>query len=471
MSLSYNNYIIAKVDSKFGSHNTLTNLSRTRQNEIRQFMFKLTPELNSIKSQADFFANYIVATGIFENSFVTTNRNINQVVSLISSSYVYSYVKAVVSAHGRTNKDLRFMMSHNNSYCFRGHKLIHDCIVEGYMQYHSLPNNIIALQVDVSDDSIATFKTWPIWSEICASETSPIFNALFETVLGWLDKKAKDIVHIDHIGESLYDEVRNMSNLPIGNLAYSADMLSIKFIENNSFISDKVSFFYGKAIMLSLVSSPDIDADDDIYDTILVSKYDQMGICFEVESITGFNPLSNIRTSKDLSSDYSNSSGNMPKINPYGPNLYGSNNDKPKAFAQQANNSRRSKTNSNLKVTLAKAQNASEQFIVTKKNQFVKLTQQATTILRNVDAVLTDETVNTVANVLSLITGKNLSPIDFRRRVGSRIGSILNDYGIMPHDTMTRPTDEYSSFYAQQRNEDGFIRTELVGTPKLIAQR
>jgi hypothetical protein len=463
VELNYNNYLIGKTDSKFLSHFTLINLAQTRNGEMREYMFKVNPEYLSINTQAEFFAKYLCSTSVFENSFVTSSRRPSDVIEIVRKAYIYSYCKSIVYAYGCVNKDRNYSMGPQNNLVFHGHKMMHDIIVKGRIEYYLPPANNLSVQLDAAVDSIATLQTWAEWPSFYNSTTNNFFDTQCESVLGWLQRKGQNFVCVGEIGVSVTSDVFDVARLPLGNLVYSENMLVLKYVEDRSFPSDKKSYYWGKACMIAVTNAPFIDIDDSVYDTVLVSSYDSKGINYEVESITGYCPLNRVTTPIDI---IINGAGGGS------PDLRGPGRTPVNPLNGQPNNGRRGNNNNPRPRQPNGGGNGGQNNNIVNQakltfNKAKRYSQSAINALRVVDNVLTNDGVNTAAAVISKLTGKNVNPARFRNRVGQRIGDIFNDYGVpYNHPQFETILDEYGSIVNGQ-NDLGY-RVETVSTQKLI---
>jgi hypothetical protein len=418
---------------------------------VRNFFFSLNPEEISIGNQAEWFSLYLSGSGIIEGVFRSDSNKLRQNQSLLRDVYIYSYIKAVVYATGIVNNDLFAMMGPNNNLVFAGHKQLHDSIVEGTIHSISPPRNLTSVEFNIQLDLIEEFKTWKIWDEI--SSQGRVYNPEFERVLIYLKEKAKHLLKIDEIGRIVPESTKNLLTSPIGNLVYSQDMLSLLFVEDSSLVNDKKSYYFGKANMICVAEVPIIDADDEIYDTILVSNYDPYGVAFEVESITGFNPLSGIKTIRDMTDNGSGSDGNN-----YGQGGGPSTPRNPKHPNNPSSNRPRIKYSSD---------NKSNKLAVL-KDKVSSLKTQAVNLIKSTNKLLSSDEVQLLAAVISEITGKNISPRKLKSRINEPIERILHDYKISIKDNLIGSNEEYDALYGETEFINGRYETTLTGRQRAI---
>lgn len=459
MYLKYNNYLSDKTDSKFTSRNTLTDLGRVRQNDNRQFEFSLEFEETKIIDQANLFSDYISATGIFENSFLNNSSRVKLASQLIRDSYIYSYIKSVYYSYQLISNNVTSLMGPSSNTVFFGHKLMHDIICEGYIQQFSLPSNIISLELNPPMDTIKQLEKFSLWSEIYNIRTGRVFNSELETVLNFFKTRCSTVIATGNIADRTSKEVRHLSQLPIGNLAFSEDMQQILYVENEAVQSDKISYYWNKANLIIAKVVPPIDADDSIYDTILTSNYDPNGITFEVQSITGFSPLTSPRSNYD----YSLITGPMndsPNTNDGSTNSI--------SYSSRGNPNTRSKYNSsNKSKPNSKPNNNNNNF----KSRVEKVTENVVNLIRRTDEIVTPERVNLISEIIYQITGKRPKVKTLKQFTGERLGKVLEENGILLNDRIVGSNEEYDYFYTDSNFINGMYRTELVGVQKSITSK
>jgi hypothetical protein len=466
MYLRYNNYLSAKTDSKFVSRNTLTDLGRVRQNDNRQFEFSLEFEENKIVDQANLFSDYISAIGIFENSFLNNSSRVKLAGQLIRDAYIYSYIKSVFYSYQLISNNVTSLMGPSSNTVFFGHKLMHDIICEGYIQQFSLPNNIISLELNPPTDTIQQLEKFSLWPEIYNSRTGRVFNPELETVLNFFKTKCSMVVATSNIADRTSKEVRNLSQLPIGNLAFSEDMQQLLYVENEAVQSDKISFYWNKANLITAKVVPPIDADDSIYDTILTSNYDPNGITFEVQSITGFSPLTAPRSNYDYSlitgpnfdsPDFNDGLTNSISYSSRGnPNTYSRRNNNNNNNGGNNRNNPKSKFDSNL---------------TSIKNRVEKVTENVVNLIRRTDEIVTPERIILVSDIIYQITGRRPKLKTLKQFAGERLGKVLEENGILLKDRIVGSNEEYDYFYADSNFINGKYNTELVGVQKYITSK
>jgi hypothetical protein len=454
--MQFNNYLSDKTDSKFSSRNTLTDLNRVRQNDNRQFEFSLIFEPAEIVAQARLFSTFITATGIFESSFMNNANRVGQAGVLIARAYVYSYIKSVYYAFQLTENASSAVMGPGSNTVFTGHKLLHDIICEGYIQHFTPPNNVISIELNPPSDTLEQLESFDLWSEVYDPTIQRVFNSELETILNFLKTKHSSLVTLGSISGPCSEEVKNLMRLPIGNLCYSSDALSLLYVECEALVSNKQSFYWNKANMISALRIPPIDADDSIYDTILTQYYDLNGRTFEVEAITGFNPLGGPRNAFDYTRN-SSPNGHPPNRggggyrtnpNPGNPNNRpGSNNRGPQSNPR---------SNQQTKMQMA-------------KNSVSKVSGKVASIVRRVDEILTPERVELVSDIIQTITGKRPKLKTIKQYTGERLGKVLEDNGIILNDNLVGSDEEYEAFYVDSEYINGQYKSELVGVQRTIA--
>jgi hypothetical protein len=451
MQIQYNNYLSDKTDSKFSSRNTLTDLSKVRQNDNRRFEFAISPEESEIVSQAELFATFISATGLFENSFLNNANRTKYAYELIRDSYIYSYMKALFYSFNLAKNNIASIMGPNSNLMFSGHKLLHDIIAEGYIQHFTPPSNVISIEVNVDTDVIGTLETFSLWNDVYDPKYGRIFNMELETILNFFKTKCGSVVSVGNLNTGADQRVSNLMQLPIGNLAYGPNMQQILYVETRSFSSDKCSFYWNKANCVQAITIPEIDADDEIYDTILVSSYDETGRTFEVHSITGFNPLGGprnafefTRSSGGRNDDTNSNSGGG---NPYNKSNFGKQNPQKNPRAKQ-----------NTKLAAV-------------KSKVSKVTGSAVSLLKAANEVLTPENLDLVSGVIEAVTGKRPKLKQLRSKLGISINSILSDNGISLNDKIVGSTEEYDAFYVDSQYSGGRWNSQLVGNVKRITDK
>lgn len=459
MHIKYNNYLTSKTDSKFVSRNTFTDLSRVRQNDFRRFEFSIEFEEEKIATQANLFSNYITATGIFENSFLNNSNRIKIANQLIRDSYIYSYIKSVFYAYQLIANNVASVMGPSSNTVFYGHKLLHDIICEGLVQQITPPSNVISIELNLPKDTILQLQKFSLWSDVFNDQTGRVFSPELETVLNFLKTKCNHVVATGNIADKTSKEVRTLLSLPIGNLAFSEDMQQILYVESESVSSDKVSYYWNKANLITAKVIPSIDADDSIFDTILTSNYDLNGTTFEVQAITGYSPLANPRNNFEYTNLTSKNDTPNPDDDrsPVSNNQSGVNSNTPK----KRNNNHNSNNNSNTN------QDKFNNF----KSSVERVAENVVNLIRRTDEILTPERVGLVADVILKITGKRPRDKALKQLLGQRLGLVLEKNGILLKDRIVGSNEEYDYFYTDSNFINGQYKTELVGVQKSITSK
>lgn len=461
MQLNYNNYLSSKTDSKFLSRNTLTDLNRVRQNDNRSFEFTIDLEGQRIVDQATLFANFISATGIFENSFLNNSNRIKSASNTIRDAYIYSFIKSVYYSFQLSSNSKASIMGPGSNIVFFGHKLLHDIICEGYIQHFTPPSNVISVELNPRPDTLEELKKFDLWDQIYDTSIDRVFNGELETVLNFLNTRCSNIVAMGNISYKSAEAVKNLLHLPIGNLCYSNDMLSILYVESEALSSDKRSFYWNKANLIVAVSIPEIDADDSIFDTILTQNYDKTGLTFEVESITGFSPLGGPRNAFDYTRG---SNPNSYSPNPTGGNSSSRSNTPGSTPASNKQNPQNrgplNNPRANLNTRLSMAKHSVE-----------RVSGNIVSMIRRVDEIMTSERVELVADIIQQITGKRPKIKTLRQSVGERLGSVLEKNGILFNDNLVGSDEEYAVLYLDSVQTNGQYKSELVGIQNSITSK
>lgn len=444
MRLTYNNNLSKKTDSKFLARNTLTNLNRVRQNDNRQFEFSLTFEEVRIVEQAQTFANYVSALGLFENSFLNNSNRVPSAVNVIADAYVYSYIKSVFYAYHFSSNSSSSIMGPGSNTVFYGHKIMHDIICEGYIQHFTPPSNVISLELNPPKDTLEQLEKFSIWDKVFDSLTGRVFNPELETVLTFLNNKCDRVVALGSISSGLSINVKNLMELPIGNLAFSPSMQQLLYVEDESLSSDKPSYYWNKAVLITAISVPEIDADDSVYDTILEADYDPSGITFEVQAITGFSPLSNPRNVYDYTTTMDPSSNSpSPPRSGYNPNSRGGNPNAGRGGGSgRGRGGNNPRANQNTKLNMA-------------RSNVGKVTNNVVTFIRRVDEALTPDKVDLVADVIQTITGKRPKIKTLRQLAGQQLGKVFEQNGIRLRDNLAGSNEEYDAIYTDSEYING----------------
>jgi hypothetical protein len=357
-----------------------------------------------------------------------------------------------------TNKDISGVMGPGSNLVFHGHKILHDIICEGSIIHFSPPSNALTVELNLPENTLEQLKIFPLWNTVYNEGVGRVYNQELETVLSFLHTKANSLVRLGNLSSSVSPDVKNLLRLPIGNLCLSKDMMSLLYVEDKSLNSDKISFYWNKANLISIVTVPFIDADDEIYDTIPHTMYDTNGLSFEVQAITGFNPLTDVRSNYDYTS--SSPSGDSP-------NVGGGYSTPP-----PSGNPNRSRGNgagsSRARGTNPRSGRTKLEMV---RDKVSKLSDQVVSVVRQIDEVMTPDRVEFVADIIQQITGKRPRIKTLRQHVGERLGKVLEENGILLNDRLSGSNEEYDAFYAETAYINGKYKTDLVGTVKQIAPK
>jgi hypothetical protein len=343
---------------------------------------------------------------------------------------------------------------------FYGHKIMHDIICEGYIQHFTPPSNVISLELNPPKDTLEQLEKFSIWDKVFDSLTGRVFNPELETVLTFLNNKCDRVVALGSISSGLSINVKNLMELPIGNLAFSPSMQQLLYVEDESLSSDKPSYYWNKAVLITAISVPEIDADDSVYDTILEADYDPSGITFEVQAITGFSPLSNPRNVYDYTTTMDPSSNSpSPPRSGYNPNSRGGNPNAGRGGGSgRGRGGNNPRANQNTKLNMA-------------RSNVGKVTNNVVTFIRRVDEALTPDKVDLVADVIQTITGKRPKIKTLRQLAGQQLGKVFEQNGIRLRDNLAGSNEEYDAIYTDSEYINGIYETQLVGVQKRITEK
>lgn len=451
--LDFNNYVISKSESKFNSHNAFTDVQAVNQNINREFTYSINPIEEDLVDQASLFARYFLATSVYEQTVQRYPYRTDDNERLLMETYQYSYIKSLFYAFGTVNRTPA-MMSKRNNLAFKGHKVMNDCIVEGYIQHFSPPGKVTSMTIVLDEDPVNIFKDWKIWKDIYSEAFEQVFNPKYETILSTIKNVGGDVADVERLGAGV-DPCDNLLKLPIGNSAYSYDMNQFVFIETNHVLSDKPSYYWGKAIMLKIESVPIVDVDDQLYDTVLVADLDKQALTYEIESVTGFSPMSGPMTALNQMSGKGPDDDTPPgkkgkKRRPGGGSQRGQT-----AMGMSAPNT-------------DPARNAAVK-PVSVKTKITKIGKTALNIVRQVDAVLDSERTQILAGIISDVTGKKIKPNALKKYAGNKIGSVLKQYGVA-FDYNLPSDDTYGSYYVETEQDGKNYKAIVSGRPEPIDQ-
>jgi hypothetical protein len=122
------------------------------------------------------------------------------------------------------------------------------------------------------------------------SRRGTIYSSQLESILTQLLSNVDKIETANMNSETL-PSVTSFGLNPLGNTCLSSDEKNVLYIDHGDAYSSKLSSFWGIANMIKLVVEAKVDDNDSLYSDFKVEDYYESNISFEVESITGFNPL------------------------------------------------------------------------------------------------------------------------------------------------------------------------------------
>lgn len=442
--MRYNNYLFDKIESKFLSSYLWSDPNKTARNLKYDFRYKVVPEEGIILEQAKLFSKYFIGEGYFTNSFLDNANRLPQIESIITEVYVYSYVKSVYYACLQSLSPGTVSSFQKNNLVFKGHKILFDHILEGYMPYFSSATSTVSLQIDGLDETMDEIKAFECFKNN-VDDIGFVFNSQYETILNFMINKCSNVINISNLSDVQDLSVKYLSSSPLGNACYSPDMQTIFYVENSSVISDTASIFWNKACMISALSFPSIDVNDSVYDDIPISRYSKFNISHEIYSITGYNPFRRPASYTGLKPQ---PNGYSPSDNLGGGNSQDRNSEGRVIFASV----RKSKgnQNDNSGINNAVLKNA------------VRLSDRAVNLLRDVHVVLNNDNVKIVAGILCDLLGKRITAKQLNKFKGKPLEEVYKGYNVPMIDNTK--TDEYSAFYVEQGDQ----KLELVAYPKTI---
>jgi len=461
MTITWANYLSLKTDTKFKSNHAFTSMAEIRLETSYVYTFTIDPEEARLRRQAEQFADFGLTQKLFDGSFVFDNRRLQTVRDLLIEVYMYSYVKAVFYSVGKRQRYLAALFPPGNNICFSGHAELYNVICAEFLYSYTPPNNSISVRTLFTTNVEDMFSSWTNWITNYVDPTDPerVFNPQYESVLSWLHNKQSVIktTKLNPPSSSTYDHML-LANHPIGNTCFSGDMQQILFLETTQTSVDVVSFGWGIANFVKAVFVPFIDADDEVYDTVLVSRLDPKFVYREVHAIIGCpivtDPHDKSSASYSQEDDTRPSGGNPPRGG--GGRGNGGNPSGGRGNSNPGRGQERSKRTGPLKAV----------------NQVVnKYGNKIASVIRKVDDFMTDENTILIAQVISDITGKKIKPKSLKQYVGKKVGLAFSDFGVDMSSRLTGSDAEYDAFYVEsdgQRDEHGNFRAILVGRPKTI---
>jgi hypothetical protein len=411
-------YLAQKVYSKFMSNFMLTNPERNSSLTGYTFVYTLKLESQDLELFAKTFARYASAYGLFEGAYFSYATRLSETTQLLEKSIYYSLIKSV-----KTGYDTLFNVpgtstyARVDSYVYSGHKILRDIIVAGAFPTYEYNTAMVNVELAFDPQPLEDLKTLPYYNDFVDENTGIVYNSQMEQVLTFLAKRSGQVgvLKFEKLTD-LIDSNLNQGVIPLGNLCYSEDMLFINYIETPKFKTDPKSFFWGKANKVALIKAPSVDIDDEIYDTVSVSKLNDTCIGFEIESITGFNPYG---YRAPLGKNYSpqNTSPNRPSG---GPAIGGT------GRGNNPNTGPNTRRGSNTNNPSGPTRN-------TNNNKFSNLMKDVRNLIPKARNVITNEDVIAVADIIKHQFNKKLSNKQRDALIGKTIRDALIAHG-MPHE-------------------------------------
>jgi len=456
-------YLSLKTDTKFKSNHAFTAMAEVRVGTSYSYTFTIDPEEAGLRRQAEHFSDFCVTLKLFDGSFLFDGRRFQTVRDLLIEVYMYSYVKAVFYSVGKRQRYSAALFPPGNNICLLGHAELYNIICAEFLYSYTPPNNSISVRTLFITNVEDMFSSWTNWITNYIDPTDPerVFNPQYESVLSWLYNKQSIIktVKLNPQSSSTYDHML-LANHPIGNSCFSGDMQQILFLETTQTSVDIMSFGWGVANFIKAVFIPAIDADDEVYDTVLVSRLDRKFVYREVHSIIGCpivtDPYDKSSVPSPSPEDDTRPSGGNPPRGGGGRGNGGS------SGGRGNSNSGRGRQPSNRTGPL----NAAQQVVN-------KYGSKIVSAIRKIDELMTDEKAILIAQVISDITGKKIKPKSLKQYIGKKVGLAFSDFGVDMSSRLTGSDAEYDAFYVEsdgQRDEHGNFRAILVGRPKTITQ-
>lgn len=320
--MSKNKYQI-KLVSKVGSYVGLAALNhkmskdpvfQCRVHEMYNFDFTVKPRLDEIEKQANMFAQALCSSRGYLQGAVKT-KHFNDNIKEVKDAYIYSYFCALYFADKMLKTKQIDLWS--NSLIFEGHKVMLDAFRMRFIRYY---DQIIDCDTRVTlsgiefSDAILNHPIWKSSVEIGGGES--FFNVKHNYVLDRIGHVYSDISVVD----INYETIINPMNFPVGNMSYTDDEKQIQYLGKDDLFMDGPSAFWSTAICLRCFNESYIDLDDRFYKTNdIIDSRNRRG--FEVEAITGYNPVKFSSTERGPGNDYKPYDPYPPKYDD-GPKLY-----------------------------------------------------------------------------------------------------------------------------------------------------
>lgn len=300
MPLDYTNFLRDKLRSSFRVNKMFTDPSAGLQYKSYLFTYTIVPEYKPITEQAWNFAESFVASGRLSGVKTFHGKAFNETKQLIADAYVYSYMKAVWYGVSFSENKMGGIRTPQPSTLFYGHKQLYDTLVEGAIYTTDTTDNFqLVMQIDTEESILNDIISFPNVTEDVRydgnsvyynKKRGTIFSSNLESVLVQLLSNVEPIQLMDMNSETMTGS-KSFGLNPLGNSCFSEDGERIIYIDTNEAYSSKISSFWGIANRIRLLSEQKIDENDSLYADFFIGSYYESNISFEVESITGYNPL------------------------------------------------------------------------------------------------------------------------------------------------------------------------------------
>lgn len=307
--ITYRNYVISKVDTKFNSNYVFTDLAKSRQNFETEIVYRVSLDYANIQRQARFFRKKFLAGGHLKNSFLNNVTRHNQIEDLIEKTYEYSYFKSLFYGLSHSLRREEMFTFSPTTRVFSGHKELFDTLVS--KRLYDIDHFGASVSIRIIPDDIL-FKYLRDKVEIIKEnidEVGEFFNPIYENILVYFEDTLSDIIKVESLKP--FNGPRLIES-PVGNSCFLNDGNNIGIIEGIHTKVDKISYFWNIAVGITVIKNPEIDIDDALYDTILTSNYDPRNVKYEVYSITGYDTTG--ESSHNMNFD--DGGGPLPPKNP-----------------------------------------------------------------------------------------------------------------------------------------------------------
>lgn len=450
-SITYQNFISKKIDSKFGSNFLFTNVRSLYVQEYYDVVYSISVSqvAKLVEAQAKSFARRVSSIGYFRGTFLNNLiREEDKIEQLLSEVYVYSYVKSVTFGFDRFKNRVGFVNFGSNR-VLTGHKVLYDFISRGNIQGSVSSETFVNLKIRLKDEDIKLLCDTFSVEQRFMEDQSFVHNSTLETVLDYLHTHANDLVstlEFDSTNGNVFcREVQTLSISPIGNSCFG-DNSKVNYIECDRARDYIPSMFWGIAVGLKLESVLSIDEDDFVYDNIRFEDLDVRTIGMMVHAIAGFNP-SQLRETP-IDSGGSNNGGNQggpvsgESSNPSRGGRNG-NNNQPRFRSRSRNvqNQGSSSTPSNSTNTLRVKINSSLARRIV--NGAARLNGALAKTWSDVDTIINDDNVRNIASTLGIITSASIKINDLIRYKGRSVKVLMNDLNFSPIRRNIRDGDGY----------------------------